>query len=133
MGVVYQANKGLLKDYSEETVKYSKALIEPGRKEAEVKLAPFSEAEVDALLLKLDVLAAERMNPAIAVVVAEEAESILITARMVKTDTKAEFAGILGAGSNLEIIWLRAKDVGGSLLNPAGEANNIPTRTPSAP
>jgi len=123
MGVVYQANKGLIKDYAEETIRYSKALIEPGRKEAEVKLAPFSEGEVDALLLKLDVLAAERMNPAVAVIVAEEAESILITARMVKTDTKAEFAGILGAGSNLEIVWLRAKDVGGPLLNPAGEAN----------
>jgi hypothetical protein len=52
--------------------------------------------------------------------VAEEAESILTAVRMVKTETKAEFAGILGAGANLEIEWLRPKHVGGSLLNSAG-------------
>ena len=123
MGVVFQANKGLVKAFAEETIKYKNALIEPGKLESEVKLATLSADEVTAILLKLDMLAMERANPAVAAIVAEEAESILIAIRMVKTETKAAFAGILGAGSNLDIKWLRPKDVGGTLLNPAATAS----------
>lgn len=35
----------------------------------------------------------------------------------------ARFAGVQGAGSNLDIMWLRAKQIGGSLLNKAGTAS----------
>lgn len=118
MGLVYQANKGLIKNYNEETIKWSKALIEPGRSESEVKLASLTKAEVDAILLKLDILASEKANPAVATIVAEEAESILVAVRLVKIETKQAFGGILGSGSNLDIKWLRPKDVGGTLLNP---------------
>jgi hypothetical protein len=123
MGIVYQGNKGLIKSYVEETVKYKNALVEPGKTEAEIKLAPLSSGEVERILLKLDMLAIEKMNDPVAIMVAEEVESILTLIRMVKAETKAEFAGILGAGSNLDIAWLRPKDVGGALLNPAGTAN----------
>jgi hypothetical protein len=123
MGLIYQSNKGLVTSFKEETTKWSKALIEPGKGEAEVKLAPLTSEEVNAILLKLDILASEKANPAIAAMIAEEMESILIAIRMVKSETKASFAGILGAGSNLDIKWLRPKDVGGSLLNSAGTSS----------
>ena len=125
MGLVYQTNKGLLKAFVEETIKYKNALIEPGRAEAEVKLASLSVEEVDAILLKLDILASEKANPAIAAMVAEETASILVAIRMVKAETKAAFAGILGAGSNLEIMWLRPQDVGGTILRGTASAGSL--------
>jgi len=118
MGIVYRENKDLVKNYTEETLKWTEAVVECGKKEAEVKLAAFSSEEAKTLLLKLDALALERANPLVATIVAEEANSILTLARMVKVETKQEFAGILGTGSALDITWLRAKHVGGSLLNP---------------
>jgi hypothetical protein len=123
MGTVYQSNKGLLTSFSEETIKWPKALIEPGKDDPEVKLASLSSKEVNAILLKLDMLASDKANPAIAAMVAEEVESILVAIRLVKMETKAAFGGILGSGSNLDIKWLRPKDVGGSLLNPAGSTS----------
>jgi len=123
MGLVYTANKGLIKSYVEETVKYKNALIEPGKTEAEIKLAALSSAEVERILLKLDMLAMEKMYSPVAIMVAEEADSILALIRMVKVEAKAEFAGMLGAGSNLDIAWLRPKDIGGVLLNPAATAS----------
>lgn len=123
MGIVFQANKGLIRDYVEETVKFPDALIEPGKPAAEVKLAPMSSEEVKRLLLKLDMIAWEKINPAAAAMVAEEVSSIITAVRMVKVETKAEFMGMLGSGANLDITWLRPKDVGGPLLNAPGTAN----------
>jgi len=120
MGIVFQANKGLIRDYIEETVKFPDALIEPGKPAAEVKLAPMSSEEVKRLLLKLDMISWEKVNPSVAAMVAEEASSIITAVRMVKTETKAEFMGMLGSGANLDITWLRPKHVGGPLLNAPG-------------
>lgn len=125
MGLVFQANKGLVKSYIEETVKWDQAVIEPGREAAEVKLASLSKEEVKAILLKLDVLASEAANPAIAAMVTENVESILVAIRMVKAETKAPFAGILGAGANLDIMWLRPQDVGGSILRGIAAAGSL--------
>lgn len=119
MGLVYLQAKGLIANYREETVRWKAALIEPGKAEASVKCAELTSAEVERIILKLDQLALSRQNEAIAVMLAEEMESILLAARLVKTESKAEFAGILGVGSQLDVMWLRPKDVGGSLLNPA--------------
>lgn len=73
--------------------------------------------------MKLDMLAPKRQNPAIAAMLAEEADSILTAVRMVKTETKEAFRGILGAGAALDICWLRAKDVGGELTDQEGETS----------
>lgn len=123
MGIVFQANRGLIRDYVEETVKFPDALIEPGKPAAEVKLAPMSSEEVKRLLLKLDMIAWEKVQPAIAAMVAEEVSAIITAVRMVKVETKAEFMGMLGSGANLDITWLRPKDVGGPLLNATGAAS----------
>jgi len=123
MGLVYQTTKVLIKNYPEETVTWAKALIEPGKAKTDVKVAPLSANEVEIILLKLDQLAMSTQHEGIAKMVAEEADSILIAIRMVKAETKSPFAGILGVGAQLDIMWLRPKDVGGNLLNPAGVAN----------
>ena len=121
---VYQINKDLITDYNEgEPKEWSKALIAPGQAEASVKLAYLSRAEVEAILTKLDMLALNRQNPAIAAMLAEEADSILTAVRMVKTESKEAFRGILGAGANLDIMWLRPQDIGGTILNPAETAS----------
>ncbi|MBA7636977.1 hypothetical protein ES703_44609 [subsurface metagenome] len=125
MGLVYLTNKGLIKPLAEATIKYSKALIEPGKLEAEVKVAPLTADEVNLILLKLDILASEKANPAIAAMVAEEAESILLAIRMVKAETKASFAGILGSGANLDIMWLRPQDIGGSPMRGTADVGSL--------
>lgn len=117
MGVVYQQNKGLVAAYKAEVIKWPKALVAPGKMEAEVTLATLSGEEVERILLKLDALALSTQHEGIAKMVAEEVESILIAIRMVKTETKAEFAGLLGAGPALDIEWLRAKEIGAAILD----------------
>ena len=116
---VSQINAHLVKNYLAGTEKWSKALIAPGQADASVELAALSAEEVDLILMKLDMLALNRQNPAIAAMMAEEADSILTAIRMVKTETKEAFRGILGAGANLDIMWLRPQDVGGTILCPA--------------
>jgi len=123
MGIAYQTNKSLVRDYTEETAVIRDVLIEPGRPECSVKLAPLTALEADRILKKLDTLAMQALSPAIATILAEEAEPILVAVRMVKTETKEAFMGVLSAGSNLDICWLRAIHVGSGIMNSAGTAN----------
>lgn len=123
MGLVFQKAKdwGLIRNYGEESMKWTRALIEPGKAEATVKAAELGAAEVELILLKLDQLAMSKQHEGIAAMIAEEAESILLAVRMVKTESKELFQGILGAGANLDIQWLRAEQIGAALLD-AGAA-----------
>lgn len=121
MGLVYQQVKTLIKSFPEETIEWDKALIEPGKQKVAVKLAPLSGEEAELIALKLDQLAMSRQHEGIAVMIAEEFDSILTAVRMVKDQTKSPFAGILGVGAQLDIQWLRAEQIGASLLD-AGTA-----------
>lgn len=123
MGEVYRVNQGLITSYPEQVVKWKDALLEPGKEEAEVTLAALSAAEVRLVLLKLDMLAMERNNQTIAMLVAEEVASILMAVRMVKANSKQSFQGLLGTGASLDICWLRPRHVGGLILNPIGAAS----------
>lgn len=116
--LVYQHNTNLIKDYPEETREITNILIQPGQMATRQKLAGLIADEVDAILHKLDALAMSVMNEAVAIIVAEEAPGILLAIRMVKAESKESFAGILGTGRSLDIAWLRAKDIGGLILNP---------------
>ena len=117
---VSQVNAHLIQDYKEETLPWGKALITPGQDAVSVKCGPLSKAEVDAILIKLDLLSLNRQNPAISAILAEEADSILVAIRRVKAETKENFRGILGAGASLDICWLRPHHVGDKyLLNSA--------------
>jgi len=120
MGIIYQANKGLLElpetdflaKFKEQDLKFTEALIQPGQAEATVKAAELTKEEVRRILLKLDQLAMSGQHEGIANMVAEEVESILLAIRMVKTETKEPFMGLLGFGSQLDIRWLVPKDIG---------------------
>jgi hypothetical protein len=112
MGEVFQLRRNLIANYPEETVGWPQALISPGKTDTTKKLAPLSQKEAEMILLKLDNLAMSRNHDGIANMVAEEAESILFAIRLCKDETKANFAGILGVGSELDIRWLRVQDIG---------------------
>ena len=123
MGLIYKANLGLIKGYGEETVPLRKALLQTGQSEVKVKVAKLDADEVEIILLKLDQLALSVQQEAIAIMLAEEAESILAAIRMVKDETKESFMGIQGLGSALDMVWLRPKHVGDTtLLNSAATA-----------
>jgi len=123
MGIVFNTNRALVREYGEETALIKDILIEPGRPEASVKLATLSSFEVDRILKKLDALVMQLSNPAIATIVAEETQAIIVAIRMVKTETKEEFMGLLSAGSNLDICWLRPCHIGCSLLSTGGTSS----------
>jgi len=124
MGKIWKERQDLIKDYPDETLTLSNALIMPGQESAEVKVAEFSETEASLLLRKLDVMVPDRGNELVATMVAEEADSIITLARMVKDNTKDTFRGVLGAGGNLDISWLRAKMVGSAnFLNKDGTSS----------
>jgi len=123
MGIVYSANRALVANYIEETATIRDILIEPGRPEASVKLAPLTSLEVDRIIKKLDTLVMQLASPAIATIVAEEIQAILVAIRMCKTETKEDFMGLLSAGSNLDICWLRPEHIGSSLLSTGGTSS----------
>jgi hypothetical protein len=120
MGLVWNANKGVIQAYPEEPAKLvSNVVIDMGKPVAQVNLAPLSSDEAERLLRKLDVLAPSDLNPFIAKIVGENTEAIFTLVRMVKAEAKGEFLGHLGTGNALDIRWLRPKDVGGPILNSA--------------
>ena len=126
MGLVYRENKALIRDYPDEpTLPWRKALIVPGQDVVEVDAAKASATEVEALLTKLDTLAFEINNEAIARALVTEADSVITLFRIVKKKVggAATYRGIQGAGVNLDLVWLRAKHIGGPLLN-KGHADN---------
>lgn len=125
MGIVFQTNAGLVRDYREETATIRDILIEPGREQSQVKLAAFSALECDRLLKKLDILALQTMEPSVATMLAEEVEAIMVLVRIVKTETKESFMGILGSGSNLDIGWLRAQTIGSTITRGTAGADNL--------
>jgi len=120
MGRVYQYNKGLIRTWPEDgSFVVSEAVINPGQANAPVAVAAFSQQESKTLLLKLDALCSNLNNSLISNLVAENAENIFVAVRMAKSQAKGIFAGVLGAGTMLDIKWLRPKDIGGTILNPA--------------
>jgi hypothetical protein len=126
MGMVYRANTGLVKPYqAQQNFQCASAVINPGQTSAPVSLAAFSAAEAERLLLALDALCSEVNNDLIGTVIAENAESIFIAARMAKDQAKGEFAGILAAGTMMAIKWLRPKDVGGPILRGTAAAGAL--------
>lgn len=123
MGLVKEQTRLSIKPWSKETIRWPWALLTPGRRDVEVSLADMSADEVEQIVLKLDQLALDTGHYGVAKMIAEEFRSIFMLIRRVKDEAKGSFEGILGAGSTLDMIWLRPKDVGGTLLNSAGTAS----------
>jgi hypothetical protein len=121
MGLVYEANKGLVKSWpAEANAQYTEAVINPGQVKAPVAMDAFSEAESHRLLLKLDAMTNQYNNPLITTIVAENAQAVFVATRIAKMQNHGEFGGILASGIMMDMRWLRPKDVGGLILNPPG-------------
>jgi hypothetical protein len=133
MGTIYKQAKrvGLIKDvplggWSGEwsflnggPINWTSALIDSGKSVSQITLASMSGDEVNAICSKLDQIYSGITDPRVANMVAEELNNILATVCAVKYQTQSSFGGILAQGTQLEIWPLRAKDVGGVILNPA--------------
>lgn len=123
MGLVYSQVGTWVKPYSEKTEMVKEAVVTPGQDRVSLTLEDVSREEVDLLAKKLDVLANQRQNEAIAAMVAKSFPAILTAMRWVKVESAQEFRGMKAMGKQLDICWLRPEDVGGSILNTAGTAS----------
>jgi len=123
MGVVLENLRSRIRSYPEETVSLRDAVVTPGQDQADINVEGISEDEVRRLAVKLDVLASSRQNESIAAMVVNSWDAILTAVRWVKANTSQDFRGIKAVGKQLDIVWLRPEDVGGSILNSAGTAS----------
>ncbi len=106
---------GWIKPYPDETSPTPDVIINIADPTSLRKMAAISAKEAEAVCLKLDMLS--EYSPAVAMMVAEGAGSVIQMVRMVKWETKQEFKGILALGQALTLDWLRPCYIGGPLLN----------------
>jgi len=123
MGLVLEHLRDRVRAYPEKTVTLKNAVVTPGQDEVSVDVEAISEEEVKRLVTKLDVLANVRQNESIAAMVVNSWDAILTAVRWVKAKTAQEFKGIKAVGKQLDVVWLRPEDVGGSILNSASASN----------
>lgn len=123
MGLVFQKQERLIRDYPAETLSWDRAVIMPGDASAQVVAAEVSGDEVNRLFVDLDRMALETEHEGVARLVADIADSVLVLMRRIKHETTDPYMGPLAKGSQLAAIWLEPKDVGGSILNSAMESN----------
>ena len=124
MGDVYRLTKNLATQYNKETIACPHALMTPGKTDTTKELAPLGPEEVNRILLKLDQMAMSRNHDGIANMIAEEMPAILYAIRLCKNETHSNFAGILAAGPELDLRWLRVQDIGATAtLNAAATAS----------
>lgn len=123
MGLVYNQVGSWIKAYSERSVTLKEALVTPGQESVTITAEALTAEEVTTLALKLDVMANEKQNPAIAAMVAKSFPTIVTAVQWVKDKSGQEFRGMKALGRQLDIVWLRPEDVGGTILNPKETAS----------
>jgi len=99
VGRISEAVSGLIKSYTEETQKIAGA---------EMKLAKLSKEETEAISDMLDKLLYTNANESIRQLYAENFEAIVDLVRVVKSETKQDFAGIRAKGNQLTLVDLTA-------------------------
>ncbi|PKL78942.1 MAG: hypothetical protein CVV27_02655 [Candidatus Melainabacteria bacterium HGW-Melainabacteria-1] len=137
MGDIFRSNQGLIVDYAEDPeLPWRKAVLIPGAEKTQVNAGALSRDEAAAILLKLDLIAHEKNNEAIAALLISEADSAITLVRIVKKAVGGAggFMGIHGAGQNLDICALRPRQIGSTITNKGsigakgvwGQANQTP-------
>jgi len=101
MGLVYEANKDLIRSYKEEDVVIAGNTF---------RASGLSAKDVDLLVRKADTLAMSKLNPLVAEIVAAGMEDVINLVRMVNQNTKQGFGGMLAASRQLDLEWPRAKN-----------------------
>ena len=123
MGIVYTSNKSLEHPYDAvDQGKIQDILIDPSQQEPTYTMASLSMDEVTTILKKLDSLAFGN-SPQVSLMIAEGAYAVIKAVQLVKAQTKQQFRGEFAQGAALDLRFLRAKDVGGAILNPAATGN----------
>lgn len=125
MGMVFKDNAGKIKAYPSGIEVCATAVVEPGTIEAQVPQEEMTPLEMEIFTGKLDALANQTGDPRIAEMVSRAYNEILTAVRWVKTETHSAFRGMAGKGSELDIMWLRPKDVGGAILRGTAAAGTL--------
>lgn len=119
MGIVYTSNKSLEHAYPAfDQGPLEDILIDPSQQSPTFTMASLTADEVTTILKKLDSLAFGN-SPQVALMLAEGAYAVIKAVQLVKAQSKQQFRGEFAQGAALDLRFLRAKDVGGVILNPA--------------
>ena len=122
MGLVYSQVGSWIKAYAEKSVTLREALVTPGQESVTITAEALTAEEVNALALKLDILANGKQNEAIAAMVAKSFPTIVTAVQWVKDKSGQEFRGMKALGRQLDIVWLTPTDVGGTILRTGATA-----------
>ena len=135
MGLVYSQVGSWIKAYAERSVTLREALVTPGQESVTITAEALTTEEVNALALKLDIMANGKQNEAIAAMVAKSFPTIVTAVQWVKDKSGQEFRGAKALGRQLDIAWLTAGDIGGTILRGTADAGSlgIYAQTPADP
>ena len=125
MGLVYNQVGSWVKAYQERSVTLKEALVTPGQESVSVTAESLTAEEVNTLALKLDVMANDRQNPAIAAMVAKSFPTIVTAVQWVKDNSGQEFRGAKALGRQLDIAWLVPSDIGFTILRGSAAAGSL--------
>lgn len=117
MGAVYTNNKSLIHDYpAEDQGILQDILVDPSQQSPTYTMASLTADEVTTILKKLDSMA-PGWSPQVTLMATEAAYAVIKAVQLVKAQTKQQFRGIFAQGAALDMRWLRAKDIGNTILN----------------
>jgi hypothetical protein len=122
MGIVYTNNMALCTAYpAVDQGPIQDILIDPSQQSPTYTMASLTGDESTTIIKKLDSLATG-FSPQIALMMAEGAYAVIKAVQLVKAQTKQQFRGEFAQGAALDLRFLRPKDIGGTILNPAATA-----------
>ena len=117
MGSVWKNNQDLAVAWpAVDQGKLEDILIDPSQQSPTYTLASLTQDEAITILKKLDSLA-PGWSPQITAMLTEGAYAVIKLVQLVKAQTKQQFRGFFAQGAALDLRLLRAKDIGGPILN----------------
>lgn len=126
MGAVWKNNQKLAVDYQEEPAgSLIDFVVDPSQENPTPKLGKLSTKEATAVLKRLDSMASA-WCPQVSLMAEEGALAVIQGVRLLKAQPGVgEFRGIFSQGSNVNMRWLRPKDVGGAILRGTAAAGTL--------
>jgi hypothetical protein len=123
MGAIYEKNRGLEHDWpAVDQGPLEDILVDPSQQAPTFTMAGLTRDEVSTILKKLDSLA-PGWGPQVTLMLTEGAYAVIKAVQLVKAQTKQQFRGIFAQGAALDLRLLRAKDIGGPILNGPATVN----------
>jgi len=103
MGLIYDVGRAYIRDYPEQDVEIAPQVT--------VRAGSLKAEDVNLLVRKLDKTAPSKLNPLVAEIVSDAIEDIILLVRLVAQAVRVGFRGMAATGRQLDINWIRAKDI----------------------